>query len=395
MRIHLSRLVRGASLVALLMVSGPVVVSAATGDRHVLVPRERPLIPLGAGGADPIAHATRKVEREIALRVLHERQATSSFFAHPAAGPQPPDRRTRPLVPVTQWSPAHTWPVLQAEGQEAPRITIAAVDPAAGQRTGFVASDLHRLPWAGAPMLPPLVAAPAEAHEPVAVVPLPNAPPVRRERTLAGAPPAHAALLALHRSRSAPSGVPFTRAPRVPLSLPGEPVLALDPLAEPSRDGTQPEKPRLLAPQFILPFENGQVSSLYNQGRRHPAIDLAGKLGAPVFATSNGQKVVFAGARGGYGNAVITRDAEGREHLYGHLSAVQTRVGVTLSQGERLGLLGSTGYSTGPHVHYEVRDRRGAHINPVTLLFPGGVKTGYRWAAVAVTRPAAGATALR
>jgi murein DD-endopeptidase MepM/ murein hydrolase activator NlpD len=134
------------------------------------------------------------------------------------------------------------------------------------------------------------------------------------------------------------------------------------------------------APEFIMPFANGRVTSLFNQGRRHPAIDLAGALGSPVLATTSRQTVVFAGGRGGYGNAVITRDRFGWTHLYGHLKSVTSRVGQVLKQGDKLGHLGSTGYSTGPHVHYEVRNSKGQHINPVTLLFPGrGVGKGYAW----------------
>jgi murein DD-endopeptidase MepM/ murein hydrolase activator NlpD len=97
-------------------------------------------------------------------------------------------------------------------------------------------------------------------------------------------------------------------------------------------------------------------------------------------ATTSRQKVVFAGRRGGYGNAVITVDDYGRTHLYGHLQRITSRVGQRLDQGDQLGHLGSTGHSTGPHVHYEVRNSRGTHINPVTLLFPGrGVSKGYAW----------------
>jgi murein DD-endopeptidase MepM/ murein hydrolase activator NlpD len=89
---------------------------------------------------------------------------------------------------------------------------------------------------------------------------------------------------------------------------------------------------------------------------------------------------VFAGPRGGYGNAVITVDEYGRTHLYGHLQRITSRVGQMLEQGDQLGHLGSTGHSTGPHVHYEVTDPRGVHINPVTLLFPGRrVAKGYAW----------------
>lgn len=133
-------------------------------------------------------------------------------------------------------------------------------------------------------------------------------------------------------------------------------------------------------PAFIMPFENGRISSMFNRGRVHPAIDLAGRLGSPVLATSGGQTVTQAGWYGGYGNAVIARDAEGRTHLYGHLLSVRVRVGEVMAQGQQLGTLGSTGYSTGPHVHYEVKDARGRHIDPSTLLFPGRTMTaGYTW----------------
>ena len=136
----------------------------------------------------------------------------------------------------------------------------------------------------------------------------------------------------------------------------------------------------LPAPEFIMPFANGRVTSLFNDGRRHPALDLGGKLGSPVFATTARQMVVFAGWRGGYGNAVITQDVYGWTHLYGHLQSLTARVGQMLDQGDKLGHLGSTGHSTGPHVHYEVRNSKGVHINPVTLLFPGRpVAKGYAW----------------
>jgi murein DD-endopeptidase MepM/ murein hydrolase activator NlpD len=133
-------------------------------------------------------------------------------------------------------------------------------------------------------------------------------------------------------------------------------------------------------PEFIMPFERGRVTSMFHQGRYHPAIDLAGPLGTPVRSTTKRQMVVFTGWRGGYGNTVMTRDDRGRTHLYGHLLSVGTRVGRMLDQGQTLGALGSTGHSTGPHVHYEVRASSGGHINPVTLLFPGrSIGRGYAW----------------
>jgi hypothetical protein len=119
---------------------------------------------------------------------------------------------------------------------------------------------------------------------------------------------------------------------------------------------------------------------MFNQGRRHPAIDLAAPLGSPVRATTRKQKVTFAGRRGGYGNLVVTRDPQGRQHYYGHLHRITAGIGTLLDQGDLLGLLGSTGRSTGPHVHYEVRKSTGGHFNPATLLFPGmSVRPGYAW----------------
>jgi murein DD-endopeptidase MepM/ murein hydrolase activator NlpD len=150
--------------------------------------------------------------------------------------------------------------------------------------------------------------------------------------------------------------------------------------ARPDGDKLQRGNQDLAVQEFIMPFERGRLSSGYNQGRRHPAIDLAGAFGSPVHATTRRQRVIFAGWRGGYGNAVIARDDFGRQHLYGHLSAIVARVGTLLDQGQVLGRLGSTGHSTGPHVHYEVRARSGGHINPLTLLFPGrAVGRGFAW----------------
>jgi 3',5'-cyclic AMP phosphodiesterase CpdA len=151
-----------------------------------------------------------------------------------------------------------------------------------------------------------------------------------------------------------------------------------DPLGSPDgEEQVTASEPKI---EFIMPFANGRVTSLFNQGRRHPAIDLAGALGSPVLATTERQTVVFAAGRGGYGNAVITRDEFGRTHLYGHLKSITSRVGQVLTQGEKLGHLGSTGFSTGPHVHYEVTDSKGRHIDPVTLLFPDRrVARGYAW----------------
>jgi murein DD-endopeptidase MepM/ murein hydrolase activator NlpD len=169
---------------------------------------------------------------------------------------------------------------------------------------------------------------------------------------------------------SAPEAAPPSRKLRPffdPLPPEDEPLVVPEP-----KIATRPQ-------EFVLPFEKGRVTSMFNQGRRHPAIDLAGPLGTPVYATTRKQRITFAGWRGGYGNLVITRDPQGRHHYYGHLHRILGRVGAVLEQGETLGLLGTTGRSTGPHVHYEVRTPKGRHLDPSKLLFAGSVKRGYAW----------------
>jgi murein DD-endopeptidase MepM/ murein hydrolase activator NlpD len=188
----------------------------------------------------------------------------------------------------------------------------------------------------------------------------------------ASRPLLHVHLLEPRKPLSEPGRLRLSRASRERMSARWSDPLASLEIVEADRAGEPQE--------FIMPFANGRVTSLFNQGRRHPAIDLAGQLGSPVLITTASQTVVFAGWRGGYGKAVMTIDVYGRTHLYAHLTSIATSVGQRLRQGETLGHLGSTGHSTGPHVHYEVRDRKGDHINPVTLLFPGRtVAKGYAW----------------
>jgi len=85
----------------------------------------------------------------------------------------------------------------------------------------------------------------------------------------------------------------------------------------------------------------------------HPGVDFAGPWGATVSSTAPGT-IVWAGARGGYGNLVEIDHGYGIHTRYGHLSAILVRVGAKVGKGAPIGRLGSTGRSTGPHVHYEV-----------------------------------------
>jgi len=98
----------------------------------------------------------------------------------------------------------------------------------------------------------------------------------------------------------------------------------------------------------------------------HPGIDFKGNRGDEARCTANG-RVVFAGWYGGYGNCVRIAHANNFETLYGHLSRITVKVGQQVTVGQKIGEVGSTGHSTGTHLHYEIR-RDGKAINPVHFL---------------------------
>jgi murein DD-endopeptidase MepM/ murein hydrolase activator NlpD len=85
----------------------------------------------------------------------------------------------------------------------------------------------------------------------------------------------------------------------------------------------------------------------------HPGVDFAGPYGSTIAATAPGT-IVFAGNRGGYGNMVEIDHGFGIHTRYGHMSSILVQVGAKVVKGSAIGRLGSTGRSTGPHVHYEV-----------------------------------------
>ncbi len=114
----------------------------------------------------------------------------------------------------------------------------------------------------------------------------------------------------------------------------------------------------------------GRVTSRYG-ARRHPVtgrtqmhegIDLAAPTGTPIVATADGV-VLFSGSRGGYGRTVIINHGYGFQTLYGHASKIAVRVGQRVKRGQVIAYVGSSGVSTGSHLHYEVRVS-GKPVNP-------------------------------
>ena len=98
----------------------------------------------------------------------------------------------------------------------------------------------------------------------------------------------------------------------------------------------------------------------------HAGLDFRGPTGAPVYAAARG-KVAFVGRRPGYGNCVEIDHGNGLRTRYAHMSAFRTRVGQSVMAGQPIGAVGSTGRSTGPHLHFEVR-LHGEPVNPRPFL---------------------------
>jgi len=98
----------------------------------------------------------------------------------------------------------------------------------------------------------------------------------------------------------------------------------------------------------------------------HEGMDIATQFGNPVVASASGI-VLFAGEKGGYGKLVIVDHGFGITTYYGHLSEILVRPGVRVSRGQMIGRVGNTGFSTGPHLHYEVRIL-GVPVNPQNYL---------------------------
>lgn len=160
--------------------------------------------------------------------------------------------------------------------------------------------------------------------------------------------------LARHRSRRTPSHPVLVDDPPAPSDLPRR----LRPRTQPSAD------------LYLGRPVNGTLTSRF--GRRfhpilkrwrfHAGVDLAARRGSPVWAAANG-RVVFAGWRGGYGNAIVIRHDDGSETLYGHLDAMHVRAGMLVTAGSLIGAVGRTGLATGPHLHFE-RRRNGSAVDP-------------------------------
>ncbi|WP_333985080.1 peptidoglycan DD-metalloendopeptidase family protein [Ectopseudomonas khazarica] len=127
------------------------------------------------------------------------------------------------------------------------------------------------------------------------------------------------------------------------------------------------------------PVDFARISSRFSTGRKHPilnkirahkGVDYAAPRGTPIKAAGDG-KIALAGRNGGYGNTVIIQHGQRYRTLYAHMQgfAKGIRNGVNVKQGQIIGYIGTTGLSTGPHLHYEFQVN-GVHVDPLSQKLP-------------------------
>ncbi|MEU2338184.1 M23 family metallopeptidase [Streptomyces sp. NPDC006654] len=145
-----------------------------------------------------------------------------------------------------------------------------------------------------------------------------------------------------------------------------------------ARAAREAERKRLNA--FVAPISDSYVSTGYKTGGSlwssgsHTGIDFHAAAGTVVHAVGTGT-VVSTGWGGAYGNQIVIKMADGMYTQYGHLSSIGVSVGQQVTPGQQIGLSGSTGNTTGPHLHFEARTTAeyGSDVDPVAYLRKHGV----------------------
>ena len=152
-------------------------------------------------------------------------------------------------------------------------------------------------------------------------------------------------------------------------------------LNPPIGETVKPELPPLSSPEQYLPDSpqrfNGYIwpaegvfTSGYGMrwGRMHRGIDIAAPIGTPIVAAAPGEVMVAGWSNGGYGNLVKLKHPDGSLTLYAHNNKVLVRKGQEVDQGQQIASMGSTGRSTGPHLHFEVHPAGKGAVNPLAYL---------------------------
>jgi murein DD-endopeptidase MepM/ murein hydrolase activator NlpD len=134
-------------------------------------------------------------------------------------------------------------------------------------------------------------------------------------------------------------------------------------------DGKSLRRAYLAAPVAFSRKTSGmgmRLHPIFQTLQKHNGVDYAAPIGTPAMAVGDGV-VEFAGVQGGFGNVVIVRHGANHSTVYAHLSRIQVSRGQTIQKGQTVGAVGTTGWSTGPHLHFEFRVN-GVHVDPQSVI---------------------------
>jgi murein DD-endopeptidase MepM/ murein hydrolase activator NlpD len=126
--------------------------------------------------------------------------------------------------------------------------------------------------------------------------------------------------------------------------------------------------------KFVKPTEGRLTSSFGARwGTTHYGLDIANRIGTPIRAVADGE-VVEAGPASGFGLWVRIQHADGTISVYGHVDTFSVREGQKVKAGDQIARMGNRGYSTGPHLHFEIWDASGKKLNPTPWLAARGIR---------------------
>jgi murein DD-endopeptidase MepM/ murein hydrolase activator NlpD len=134
-------------------------------------------------------------------------------------------------------------------------------------------------------------------------------------------------------------------------------------------DGKSLRRAYLAAPVAFSRKTSGmgmRLHPIFQTLQKHNGVDYAAPTGTPAMSVGDGV-VEFAGVQNGFGNVVIVRHGGNHSTVYAHLSRIQVRAGQAIQKGQVVGAVGSTGWSTGPHLHFEFRVN-GVHVDPQSVI---------------------------
>ncbi len=182
------------------------------------------------------------------------------------------------------------------------------------------------------------------------------------------------------KTRPAPKPAPSAKPAPAAKPSPKKPDRAKEHAKERSKDESKDRAGRSTARQGLVAPVSGSLGTPYRKAGSswskgyHTGVDFPVPTGTSIRSVAAGS-VVSAGWGGSFGYQVVVRHGDGRYSQYAHLSAISVRDGQTVTAGQRIGRSGSTGNSSGPHLHFEVRTGPGfgTDVDPVAYLRAGGV----------------------